>query len=129
MINVGPDLESANPFLGVCVCIYVGCVCVGWVCTGCMWGRGAPLSMEFSRQDTGACFHLLLQGTKLSQGTNPHLGVSCVGRQTLYHCTTWEAHPRHRHFHNCDGLLCIPCPASAVPNRVLSPDICDILVF
>ena len=33
----------------------------------------APLSMEFSRQNTGAGCYFLLQGIFLTQGLNPHL--------------------------------------------------------
>ena len=33
----------------------------------------APLPMEFSGQNTGMGFHLLLQGIFLTQGLNPHL--------------------------------------------------------
>ena len=33
----------------------------------------APLSMEFSRQDTGGGCHALLQGIFSTQGSHPHL--------------------------------------------------------
>ena len=42
----------------------------------------APLSMEFSRQESGVGCHFLLQGIFLTQGSNPSL-LHC--RQTLYH--------------------------------------------
>ena len=42
----------------------------------------APLSMEFSRQDTGVGGHFLLQGIFLTQGSNLGL-LHC--RQILYH--------------------------------------------
>ena len=42
----------------------------------------APLSMGFSRQDTGVGYHFLLQGIFLTQGSNPGL-LNC--REILYH--------------------------------------------
>ena len=47
----------------------------------------APLSMGFS----GVGFHALLQGLFSTQGSNHVSCVSCIGRQILYLCTTWEA--------------------------------------
>ena len=35
--------------------------------------------------------HVLLQGIFPTQGSNFHLLLSCIGRQILYHCATWEA--------------------------------------
>ena len=77
----------------MCVCVCV-CVCVRvlshvqlfaapWIIA-----HQAPLSMEFSRQEhwSGLPFP--------SPGDLPDPGikfVSCIGRQTLYHCSTWEA--------------------------------------
>ena len=46
-----------------------------------------PLSMEFSRQNTGVGCHSLLQGIFPTQGWNPRL-LHC--RQILYHWTTTE---------------------------------------
>ena len=43
----------------------------------------ATLSMEFSRQEEWSC-HFLLQEIFLTQGSNPHLRLSCIGRQILY---------------------------------------------
>ena len=51
----------------------------------------APLSMKFSRQDTEADYHFLLQGIFPTQGPNCAFYISCIGRQILYHWTTWEA--------------------------------------
>ena len=50
-----------------------------------------PLSMEFPRKNTGVGCHFLLQVIFLTQGLNVHLCVSCISRQILYHCATWEA--------------------------------------
>ena len=35
--------------------------------------------------------HFLFQGIFLTQVSNLHLFVSCIGRQNLYHSATWEA--------------------------------------
>ena len=37
--------------------------------------------------------HFLLQGTFSTQGWNPCLLLSCIGRRVLYHRATWEAAP------------------------------------
>jgi len=50
--------------------------------------RQAPLSMGFSRQDTRVCCRVLLQGSFLIWGSNPHL-LHC--RQILYCWATREA--------------------------------------
>ena len=42
-------------------------------------------------QNTGVGCHFLLQGIFPTQGSNSHFCVSCIGRQILYHCATWEA--------------------------------------
>ena len=44
----------------------------------------APLPMEFSGQNTGMGFHLLLQGIFLTQGLNPHL-LHLLHLQADYH--------------------------------------------
>ena len=44
----------------------------------------APLSMGFSRQDTGVGCHALFQGIFLIQGSNPHLLCVFHCRQILY---------------------------------------------
>ena len=46
----------------------------------------APLSMGFSRQETGVGSHSILQRIFLTQGSNLSLlCVSCIGRWVLYH--------------------------------------------
>ena len=47
-------------------------------------------SMGFPRQEHWSGCHFLLQGICLAQGSNPHLCVSCIGRQILYQ-HPWEA--------------------------------------
>ena len=46
---------------------------------------------NFPGKDTGAGCHFLHEGIFLTQGSNPHLCVSCIGRWILYHCAIWEA--------------------------------------
>ena len=50
--------------------------------------RQAPLSIKYSQQDIGVGCHFLLQVIFLTQAWTP---VSCVDRQVLSHCATWEA--------------------------------------
>ena len=47
--------------------------------------RQAPLSMEFSRKNTGVGSHFLLQGIFPTQGSNWRLLDVLIGRQILYH--------------------------------------------
>ena len=49
----------------------------------------APLSMGFSRKNTGVGCHALLQGIFPTQGLNPGV-LHC--RQILYHCNQMEPH-------------------------------------
>ena len=66
----------------------------------------APLSRGFSPcpwgQSTGVGCHFLLQGISPTQGSNLRLlCFSCVGRQILYHCPSWEACNRLPGFKFC----------------------------
>ena len=45
------------------------------------------LPWNFPGTNTGVGCHFLLQGIFPTQGSNPSL---LLGRQILYHCTTWE---------------------------------------
>jgi len=65
-----------------CVCVH-SLTCVKLLATS--WTHQAPLSMKLPGKNTGMGCHFLLQGLFLTQG------VSCIGRQILYYCTTWEA--------------------------------------
>ena len=49
----------------------------------------APLSVEFSRQEYWSGFPFPTPGDLPHPGIKPQ--VSCIGRQILSHCTTWEA--------------------------------------
>ena len=51
-----------------------------------------PLSVGFSRQECwSGLLCALLQGLFLTPEFEPVSYVSCIGRQILYHCSTWEA--------------------------------------
>ena len=53
--------------------------------------RQAPLSMEFSRQEHWSGLPVPTLGYLSDSRIKPtSLCVSCVGRQIIYHCTTWE---------------------------------------
>ena len=41
-------------------------------------------------KDTGVGCHFLLQGIFLTQRVNHISCISCIGRQILYQCITWE---------------------------------------
>ena len=49
----------------------------------------APLFMKFSRQEYWSGCDFLLQGTRLTQGSNTHLFHFLHWRQILYHWATW----------------------------------------
>ena len=82
------------------------CVCGGWVCVGgceslshvqlfaIPWtvAHQTPLCMEFPRQEYWSGLPFPSPGDLPKLGIEPDCYVSCIGRQTLYHCTTWEAH-------------------------------------
>ena len=46
---------------------------------------------NFPGKNTGVGCHFLLQGSSQPRDQNPIFRVSCIGRQILYHCATWEA--------------------------------------
>ena len=54
----------------------------------------APLSVGFSRQEYQSGCHFLLQGIFSTQGWNRVSCISCLVRQILYYCATWEAQER-----------------------------------
>ena len=76
------------------VLLYALCLCVHSL--SCIWllaspwtaACQAPLSMEFSRQEYWCKLPFPVSGDLQIQGSNPH--VSCIGRQILHHCATWE---------------------------------------
>ena len=52
--------------------------------------RQAPLSTGFSRQEYRRGLPCPPPGDPPHPGTEPRSHVSCIGRQILYHCITWE---------------------------------------
>ena len=78
--------EAVFPFIWLHVFSHVQLFVNPWT-VACQ----APLSMGFSGQNTGKGCHFLFQGIFPTQGSNPSLCVSCIGKQILYPCTTWEA--------------------------------------
>ena len=98
--------------------------------TPCTVTHQAPLSVEFSRKNTGECCHFLLQGR------------ICIGRQILYHCATWEAlitlYCIHRKKISFSRLFClfrmiivylIPCWVVRVYNPLTYPDSVQIILY
>ena len=56
-----------------------------------MWCVCAPLSMKFFRQENWrvGC-HFLCEGSSWPRDQTCASCISCIGRQILYHCDTWE---------------------------------------
>ena len=68
-------------------------ICVCWVMSDSVtpWtvAHQAPLSIEILQaRKMGVGYHALLQGIFLTQGSNSHLYVSCIGRWILYYWST-----------------------------------------
>ena len=61
----------------------------------------APLSVEFSRQEYWSGSSFPAPGNLPHPGIEPH--VSCIGRQVLYHCVTWEAILNFNREHDLNG--------------------------
>ena len=74
----------------MCVCLLsrVGLFAAPWTPWLCEPAR-LLCPWDSPGKNTGVSFHFLLQGIFLIQGFS---SVSCIGRQILYHCVTWEAH-------------------------------------
>ena len=52
----------------------------------------APLSMELSRQENWSALPFPAPGLSSQPRDQTYVSyISCIGRQILYHCTTWEA--------------------------------------
>jgi len=77
---------------------WVQCVCM-LSCFSCVrlfatpWTHcQAPLSMEFSRQEYWSRLPFPTPGDLPYSGWKPYFLHPNIGRQTLYHCATWEVH-------------------------------------
>ena len=57
-------------------------------------------------KNAGLGCHFLFQGIFPTQGSNPHLCVSCTGRQILYHSATWVW--RIKNHASKELMLCFP---------------------
>ena len=78
-------------------CLYISCMCVCTVqlCPALYKPMDCSLSgsssMEFSRQEYWRGLPFPSPGNLPHSGTETvSLRISCVGRQILYHCATWE---------------------------------------
>ena len=66
--------------------------CVQLFATPGTVARQAPLSMGFSRQEYWSGLPFPSPGDLPNPGIETHVCcISCIGRQILYHCATWEA--------------------------------------
>ena len=70
------ETDPVTDILSLLVCGLRPFSCVRLFATQWTVACQAPLSMEFSRKNTGVGCHALLQGILLAQGSNPHL--SCL---------------------------------------------------
>ena len=87
------SLGTTQPQLPACACMlsHTRLSAIPWT-----MAHQAPLSMGFSRQDTGVGCQALLQGIFLTQGSNSHL-------LCLLHCR-WILHPL---LHPGSPIICI----------------------
>ena len=73
----------------VCVCVLSCFSCVRLFATP-RAPLQAPLSMEFSRQEYWSQLPFPTPGDLPYSGWKPYLLRPDIGRQTFYHCATWE---------------------------------------
>ena len=59
-----------------------------------LWTVAHQAPWDSPNKNTGVSCHFLSQGIFLIQGSKPHLHC----RQTLYHCSTWEARMSNWYF-------------------------------
>ena len=50
-----------------------------------LWTVALQAPLDSPCKNTGVGRHALLQGIFLTQGWNPRLYISCIGRQNFYH--------------------------------------------
>ena len=96
------SIKSYYKILHVCVLR-----CVWFFVTPCTVAHQAPLSMELSRQEWVA-----ISSSRGSSWPKDLTQVSCVsgiGRQILYHCTTWGAHYKILSIVNSSCYTVNPC--------------------
>ena len=75
----------------------------------------------FLAKNTRVGCHFLLQWIYLTQRSNPHLlHISCIGRQILYHCATWEV-PKIKHWNWLNPRMCVCVLRCSVISDSLRP--------
>ena len=68
---------------------------------------GSCVQGIFLAKNTRVGCHFLLQWIYQIQRSNPHLlHISCIGRQILYHCATWEV-PKIKHWNCLNQCMCV----------------------
>ena len=70
-----------------CVCTHV----LSHVWLSRVWPTRLLCPWNFPGKNTGVGCHFLLWGSSRPVDRTHVSCVSCIGRQILYHCTTWEA--------------------------------------
>ena len=97
------------------------------------WTVSSPnsLSIEFSRQEcwSGLPFPFS-RGSSQPRDWACISSFFCIGRQILYHCTTWEHKPRDKltftlHFHHHIFYCIIVSTATAAESLQSCPTLCD----
>ena len=83
------NCSRARACVCVCVCVCM-CVCAKSLLTlcnpmDCMQPTRLLCPWDSPGKNTGVSCHALLQGIFLTQGLNPRLSVSCIGKCVLYH--------------------------------------------
>ena len=117
--NHFPHAEGKWRRMGMEVFLRLACVYVCVQSLSCVWllatpstvARQAPLYVGFSRQEYWSGLPFLTPRYLANPGIK---SKSCIGRQILHHCTTWDE----------AGLSCLECllvPAFAgIPQRYCS---------
>ena len=92
----------------ICFMMYVHSVMSNYFVTPWTVARQAPVSMEFSRKNTGVGCYFLLQGIFPTQELNTCLLHFLYSRQILYHRATWEAFILWLNYYYVVLLDCFP---------------------
>ena len=77
----------------------------------------APLSMGFSRQEYQSGLPFPTPGDLYY--SRDQTCVSCIGKQILYHCATWEAHVTRKHRPISFALTPLELQAASLRGRGL----------
>ena len=80
-----------NADLSECVCLLNCTVMFDSLRPSELWSARLLYPWNIPSKNTAECCHFLFQGIVLTQELNLCLlCLSCIGRQILYHCATWE---------------------------------------